>query len=210
MKQKSTPAAVAAIVAALTASLAPVPAKSTVLPASVVESKAHSRMATVMTLDLPGGQVYLPLDVATDYLNDISERQQFALHNIIQDRQREGKGALLHEAQTLKDLKRLCLESIENSLRVKEAVKIVMAQDNLAKQYPGDLEQQVKYRNQLIRFGRAVAKSEFLARDMISAIEQSKAPAKTVKLTDMPSDEDVRNMIAAEHRNLGLPSTGFS
>lgn len=210
MNQKSTSAAVTAIVAALSASLAPVPAKSTVLPASVVESKAHSRVAAALTLDLPDGQVFLPLDDAADYLNEINERQRFALHNIIQDRKREGKGPLFSDAQFSKNLKRLCSESLENSLRIKEAVKIVITPENLAKLYPGDLELQVHYRDQLIRFGRAIAQSEFLARDMMSAIEQSMAPANTAKLADMPGDEDVRAMIAAEHRNLGLSAPEFS
>ncbi|MEM5487046.1 iron-sulfur cluster assembly scaffold protein SufA [Enterobacter cloacae] len=207
MKKKSTHAAVAAIVASLTASLAPVPAKSASLPATAVESRAHHNVSTALTFELPGGQIFLPLDEATEYLTELNKSQRFLLQAIIQERQAKGKGSLF---SNVKDMKAICLDGIEQNLRVKEAVSIVMQPDNLAKTHPDNLGERAHYRSQLMRFGRAIAQGEFILRDILSALEQSKAPKNTVSLTGMPSDTEVKALIAAEHKNLGLSAPEFS
>lgn len=207
MKKKSTPAAVAAIVASLTASLAPVPAKSTSLPATVVETKAQHGISTALTFELPSGQIFLPLDEATEYLTELNSRQRFLLQAIIQERQGAGKGSLFSNT---KEMKRLCLENLEHHLRIKEAVSLVMHQDNLAKTHPDNLGERTHYRAQLMRFGRAIAQGEFIIRDMLLAIEQSKAPKSTVRLSGMPSDAEVKAAIAAEHKSMGLSAPGLS
>lgn len=206
MKQKSTSAAVAAIAASLMASLAPVPAKSTMLPATAAESRTHQGVATALTFELSSGQIFLPLDEATDYLNQINQHQQFLLSAMIQDRQNRGKGAMFSNPA---QIKRICAESLEQHLRVKEAIRIVITPDNLAKLYPDSLEMRAQYRATLIRFGRAVAQGEFVIRDTIATIEQSRAPTNVVYLSDMPSEEDAKAMIAAEHKNLGLSAPEF-
>ncbi|KFB98411.1 hypothetical protein GTGU_04483 [Trabulsiella guamensis ATCC 49490] len=208
MKQKTTSATVAAIVASLSASLAPVPAKSTILPVTVAESRTHAGVTQALTFEIPGGQIFLPLDAATAYLSGINANQRSLLSNIIQKRQMKGSGALLvsNSART----KKICEDAIKQHTRIKEAIKIVMAPDNLAKMYPDSLDLRVRFRDALVRFGREVAQSEFLARDIINAIERSQPPAKTISLKDMPSDEDVKSMIAAEHKNLGISAPEFS
>ncbi|MDZ7322936.1 iron-sulfur cluster assembly scaffold protein SufA [Kosakonia sacchari] len=206
-KKKPTPAALAAIVASLMASLAPVPAKSTMLPASAVEYKTQHGISPALTFELSSGQIYLPLSEATDYLNQVNARQRFLLQAMIQDRQREGKGSLFTD---VKGVKKICLESLEQHMRVKEAVLLVLQPDNLAKKHPHDLEERARYKAELQRFGRSLAQGEFILRDLISAIEQSKAPEKTASFTNMPSDADVKAMITAEHKNLGLSAPEFS
>lgn len=208
MKQKSTSAAVAAIVASLSASLAPVPAKSTTLPTTVMESNTHVGVSSALTFELPGGQIFLPLEEATDYLSGLNANQRSLLSIIVQKRQLRGKGPLL--MIDLAQTRRVCEDSLKQHARIKEAIKIVISPDNLAKLHPDSLELRVQQRDALIRFGRAVAQSEFLARDILNAIERSRPPAKTVSLNDMPSDEDVRAMITAEHKSLGLSRPGFS
>lgn len=207
MKKKSTPAAVAAIVASLMASLAPVPAKSTMLPTSVVEYNTQRGVSSALTFELSSGQIYLPLDEATEYLNQLNAQQRFLLNAMIQDRQREGKGSLF---TNVKSVKKICLDSLEQHMRVKEAVLLVMQPDNLARKYPDDLAERARYKAELQRFGRALAQGEFILRDLISAIEQSKTPEKTVSLADMPGDAEVKTMMTAEHKNLGLSAPEFS
>ncbi|PUV39386.1 iron-sulfur cluster assembly scaffold protein SufA, partial [Cronobacter sakazakii] len=180
MKKKSTHAAVAAIVASLTASLAPVPAKSASLPATAVESRTHHGVSTALTFELSGGQIFLPLDEATEYLTALNNSQRFLLQAMIQERQVKGKGGLFSNT---KEMKSLCLESLEQHLRVKEAVSIVMQQDNLAKAYPDNLGERPHYRSQLMRLGRSLAQGQFILSGMLSAIEQSKAPKNTDSLT---------------------------
>ena len=207
MKKKPTPTAVAAIVASLMASLAPVPAKSTMLLATTVESRAHHGVSTALTFELLNGQIYLPLDEATAYLTEINHRQRFLLNAMIQERQNVGKGSLCSNPE---EMKRICLDSLEQHLRVKEAVKVVMQPENLAKAHPDDLSERVNYKSQLLRFGRVIAQGEFILRDMISAIDQSKTPKSTITLSEMPGDAELKEMISAEHKNLGLSAPEFS
>nr|EHI0086424.1 hypothetical protein [Escherichia coli] len=68
----------------------------------------------------------------------------------------------------------------------------------------------MNYRNTLILFGRAIAQGEFIIRDLINAIERSITTDKTITMSNMPSDENVKEMIIAEHKNLGLSSPEFS
>ncbi|HED2510941.1 TPA: iron-sulfur cluster assembly scaffold protein SufA [Enterobacter asburiae] len=207
MAKKSTQTTVAAIAASLMASLAPVPAQSTTLPATAVEVSANHGVAASLTFNLPGGQVFLPLEEAADYLNQINDRQRFLLNAVVRERQDRGNGPLFAVTGRMK---RLCTEGLKQHMRVKEAIQLVMKGDNLYKAFPGDLEQQAKYKADLLRFGRAVAQGEFILRDTLSFIEQSEAPESTVRLTDMPGDEEVKAWIAAEHKKLGLTVSGLS
>lgn len=207
MAKKSTQTTVAAIAASLMASLAPVPAQSTTLPATAVEVSANHGVAASLIYNLPSGQIYLPLDEAADYLTQLNERQRFLLNGVVRDRQSKGKGSLfVNTAQ----MKRLCTDGLKNHERIKEAVQLVMKGDNIYKTFPGDLKRQAKYKADLMRFGRAIAQSEFLYRDTLSFIQQSEAPEKTVHLTDMPGNEEVTSWIDAEHRKLGLNVSGLS
>ncbi|WP_148244205.1 iron-sulfur cluster assembly scaffold protein SufA [Enterobacter asburiae] len=201
MAKQSTHTTVAAFAASLLASLAPVPAQSTTLPATAVEVSGMHGVAASLTYNLPSGQIYLPLNEAADYLNQLNERQRFLLNAVVRDRQSRGKGPLFAISSRMK---RLCSDGLKNHERIKEAIQLVMKGDNIYKTFPGDLARQAKYKADLMRFGRALAQSEFLYRDMLSYMEQSEAPKKTVHLTDMPGDEEVKAWIKAEHKKLGL------
>ncbi|HCB3913227.1 iron-sulfur cluster assembly scaffold protein SufA [Citrobacter freundii] len=207
MAKKSTQTTVAAITTSLLASLAPVPAQSTTLPATAVEVTGNHGVAASLIYNLPSGQIYLPLDEAADYLNQVNERQRFLLNAVIRDRQNRGKGPLFSLTSRMK---RLCSDGLKNHERIKEAIQLVMKGDNIYKTFPGDLARQAKYKADLIRFGRALAQSEFIYRDTLSFMEQSEAPQKTVHLTDMPGDEEVKAWIEAEHKKLGLNVSGLS
>ncbi|CAM3622905.1 iron-sulfur cluster assembly scaffold protein SufA [Escherichia coli] len=208
MKQKTKSAAVSAIAAALAASLAPVPAKSTILPATVIESGVHARVASILTFEHHNGQVFLPLEEAIEYINELNNNMRATLSAAIKERQNRGKGALFTD--NIARMKKICEESLKQHIRVKEAVKVVMTPDNLAKMYPDSLEQRASYRNKLVRFGRAVAQGEFIIRDAMNAIERSAAPNKTISLGTMLSDENVKSMIIAEHKNMRLLTPRFS
>ncbi|HCB7201712.1 TPA: iron-sulfur cluster assembly scaffold protein SufA [Escherichia coli] len=127
-----------------------------------------------LTSGIPDEYVFLPLDKATDYLNQLNSTQRMLLESAIRDRQARGKGALF--ATNEGRVRKICKEAIEQNMRVKEAINIVMQPDNLARLFPGNPEQRVHYRNLLIRFGRAIAQSEFIARDVINSMEQCTAP----------------------------------
>ncbi|MBN6379033.1 iron-sulfur cluster assembly scaffold protein SufA, partial [Escherichia coli] len=108
MKQKSKSAAIAAIATALTASLAPVPAKSTILPTTVIESVTHARVVSMLTFEHHDGQVFLPLEEAIEYINGLNDNMRAALNAVIEERQNRGKGALFAD-KTAKIIK-ICEE----------------------------------------------------------------------------------------------------
>ncbi|MQL46602.1 hypothetical protein GEA64_00710 [Photorhabdus khanii] len=56
----------------------------------------------------------------------------------------------------------------------------------------------------IVKFGRAIASSEYIACDILSAIEQSLPPTKTYQPDNLPTNSEVKLMISAEHKNLGL------
>lgn len=134
----------------------------------------NSTHPQTLTQGIPDGYVFLPLDKATDYLNQLNSTQRILLESATHNRQTRGKGALF--ATNEERIKKLCDETIEQNMRVKKAIKIAIQPDNLACLFPGDPEQRASYRNLLIRFGRAIAQSEFIARDTINAMEQCSAP----------------------------------
>ncbi|QDL35506.1 hypothetical protein EGO53_19380 [Serratia liquefaciens] len=83
-----------------------------------------------------------------------------------------------------------------------------MTTENLVARFPDPSERE-SFKTELVKFGRAVATSEYIAHDIISAIEQSVAPKKTYQPDNLPSGDEVRAMIAAEHKNLGLSAPEF-
>ncbi|EQA4235374.1 iron-sulfur cluster assembly scaffold protein SufA [Serratia marcescens] len=205
MKTQAKKMAIPAIVAALMASLAPVPAKSTVLPVTAVELKKPERLVSTLTFNLESEQVFLPLSEATAYLSSLNDHTRGLLLESIEIRAAKGKGPLFTSpAKMIK----LVNENISHCMRIKEAIRIVLTNENLVARFPEATERE-SFKAELVKFGRAVATSEYIGRDVLSAIEQSLPSKKTVQPENMPSAQNVKTMIAAEHKNLGLSSPEF-
>lgn len=196
MTKKTTQIAIATIATSLMASLAPVPAQSTSLPISATKLMTQHDVATSLTLNVPSGQIFLPLDEATEYLNSINKQQHFLLTQMVRERQNRGNGSLF---TNISKMKRLCTNGLKRHVRVKEAIKLVMRGDNINKLFPNDLAQQAKYRTSLVNFGKAVAQNEFILRDTLSCIQQSMSPEKTAHVANMPDQDEMDAWISAEH-----------
>lgn len=205
MTKKTTQLAIATIATSLMASLAPVPAKSISLNTiTTVEKPAKQKKATALAFELPHGQILLPLDEATEYLNNINIQQRILLNSMIEKRKNRGKGPLF---TNFAQVKRLCIDGVERHRQIKAAVQHVMCGNNIDNLFPDDLEQQAKYKTSLLQFGRVVAQGEFILRDILSCIEQCSVPEKTVHLVDMPDQDEVSAWILAEHRKVGVVDT---
>ncbi|RDL25958.1 iron-sulfur cluster assembly scaffold protein SufA [Serratia fonticola] len=200
MKTKTKKMAVPAIVAALMASLAPVPAKSTIVPETTVELQNHSGFVSTLTFNLVGEQVFLPLSEATAYLTSLNDHKRDMLAKAIEERVIKGKGPLFES--TAKIVK-LAKQNIVECQRIKEAIRLVLSHENLSLSIQDKTERE-EFKASLIKFGRAVATSEYLAENILSAVEQSLPPKKSSSTTVTATSEEVKNMIRAEHRNLGL------
>lgn len=205
MKTQAKKMAIPAIVAALLASLAPVPAKSTVLAATAVEVQKSEGLVSTLTFNLEDGQVFLPLSEATAYLNSMNEHTSQLLSKSIEERAEKKKGPLfLSPSRMIK----LANENISQCTRLKDAIRVVLTPENLNRHFPDPVER-VAFRADLVKFGRAVATSESISRGIISAIEQSVPPKKTYQPDNQPSASEVKAMIAAEHKNFGLSAPEF-
>ncbi|MNH37203.1 hypothetical protein D3C79_980750 [compost metagenome] len=86
---------------------------------------------------------------------------------------------------------------------MKDAIRAILAEGNLQNIFPDEQERE-KYKADLIGFGRAIATSEYLNRDILSAIEQSLPPARPCKANPSLTSEGVQAMIASEHKTLGI------
>lgn len=202
MTKKTTQLTIATIATSLMASLAPVPAKSISLnTVTSVEKQAKQDKMKALVFELPHGQIFLPLDEASEYLNNINIQQRILLDSLKEKRKNRGKGPLF---TNVAQVKRLCIDGLERHTQIKAAVQQVMSGNNIYNLFPDDLEQQAKYKKSLLQFGLAVAQGEFILRDILSCIEQCSIPEKTVRLVDMPDQNEVSAWIIAEHSKVGV------
>lgn len=202
MTKKTAQLTIATIATSLMASLAPVPAKSISLnTVTSVEKQATQEKMKALAFELPHGQIFLPLDEASEYLNNINIQQRILLDSLKEKRKNRGKGPLF---TNVAQVKRLCIDGLERHTQIKSAVQQVMSGNNIYNLFPDDLEQQAKYKKSLLQFGFAVAQGEFILRDILSCIEQCSIPEKTVRLVDMPDQNEVSAWIIAEHSKVGV------
>ncbi|MFS3858641.1 iron-sulfur cluster assembly scaffold protein SufA [Proteus mirabilis] len=202
MTKKTNQLTIATIATSLMASLAPVPAKSISLnTVTSVEKQATQEKMKALAFELPHGQIFLPLDEASEYLNNINIQQRILLDSLKEKRKNRGKGPLF---TNVAQVKRLCIDGLERHTQIKSAVQQVMSGNNIYNLFPDDLEQQAKYKKSLLQFGFAVAQGEFILRDILSCIEQCSIPEKTVRLVDMPDQKEVSAWIIAEHSKVGV------
>lgn len=200
---KTQKLAIPAIVAALMASLAPVPAESTTIPVTAVEHKSNDGMVSTLTYRPESEQIFLPLYEATTYLSGLNDHKRRLLNEAIELRSAKGKGLLFSSPQTMV---KLAEENIAHCIRIKDAIRIILSSE-LDEHFP-EPKAREKFRSELILFGRAVATSEYLAQDVISCIEQSRAPKKSYQPENQPSADEVRAMITSEHKSFGLSIPG--
>lgn len=206
MKSRVKKMAPSAMVAALMASLAPVPAKSTILPTTVVEVQSDNRLASTLTFNLESEEIFLPLSEATTYLQSLNDHKRRLLNEVIAEREARGKGALFLKPVSMV---KVVNGNIAQARRVKDAIRIALKAENLETRFP-DVTERESFKAELVRFGKAVATSEYLANNILSAMEQSLPPKKTCQPEGMPSADEAKAMIIAEHKKLGLSAPVFS
>lgn len=206
MKTQAKKLAVSTITAALMASLAPVPAQSATQPVTAVEMlNSQDSAVLTMTFNFENQSIFLPLAEAIIYMNRLYDYQRKLLSDCIEQRQAKGKGPLFtHSSQMIK----IAEDKILLCRRIKDAIRIVLTPENLVSRFSDSTERE-SFRSEVIKFGRVVASSEYLACDVISAIKQSLPPKNTYHPNNLPLASEVQAMIAAEHKNLGLSPPEF-
>ncbi|HDT3000557.1 TPA: iron-sulfur cluster assembly scaffold protein SufA, partial [Proteus mirabilis] len=129
MTKKTTQLTIATIATSLMASLAPVPAKSISLnTVTSVEKQATQEKMKALAFELPHGQIFLPLDEASEYLNNINIQQRILLDSLKEKRKNRGKDPLF---TNVTQVKRLCIDGLERHTQIKSAVQQVMSGNNI-------------------------------------------------------------------------------
>lgn len=194
--------ATSAIVAALTASLAPVPASSATPIIPAIESQQIGNMTSHLTFDLTERLFFLPLPEAASYLQGITNYMRQVLSDGVAKRDLRGSRGRLFSKEAL--VRKTLMESIAYSRQIMAAIKTVMQDDYLKKVFPDPVERE-EYKARLIKFGRAVANNLYTTEDVLSHVDQQKTPGATCN-APQPDSNEVKALIASEHRKLGLHS----
>ncbi|WP_181377707.1 hypothetical protein [Limnobaculum xujianqingii] len=196
MKAQAKKMTIPAIVAALMASLAPVPANT--LGYSDIALSPVDANTTLQAL--PGSVAYLHISDATTYLQIMTDRLHFHLRNLRSEWEEKQMPIAIERQSSIvqKHLVRELGKRIVLAKKFVDAVKLVLDEtddDNL--------------RREIVSFGRAAATLRYTAEDILSFIEQTHPPKKaSTDQIDVGIDE-VKAMIRAEHGALGLGSPSF-
>ncbi|EBN8660573.1 hypothetical protein C2392_09940 [Salmonella enterica] len=200
MKTRAKQIATSAIVAALTASLAPVPASSATPIIPTIESQQIGNMTSHLTFDLAERLFFLPLPEATSYLQTITNYMRRVLSDAVAERDLRGSKGKLFSKEAI--VRKTLMENIAHSRQIMAAIKTVVQDDYLKKVFPDPAERE-EYKTRLIKFGRAVANNLYTTEDALSHIDQQKSPEATCNMPQ-PDVSEVKALIASEHRKLGL------
>ncbi|MCL2891793.1 hypothetical protein [Brenneria tiliae] len=181
---------------AMAIAMAPVPA-STLGYSDIALTHADTRT----TLQpLPGSVVYLPIVDATEYLRSMTDRLNFHLKNIRFEWE-EKRTPIAMEKQSpfvQKHLERELQKRIAIATKFVDAVRLALNEIS-----DDDLREEV------VSFGRAAASLRYTAEDFLSFIDQTHPPKKTSSEMIKASADEVKAMIRAEHKSLGLDIPAF-
>ncbi|XXD09209.1 hypothetical protein ACMYSN_24645 [Klebsiella sp. R445] len=191
--KKSRAASMAALMAL---SMGPIPANAV----GYRDITPHSTDANTTLQSLHEEVVYISISEATRLLAEIAERQRFHLINLRTE---------WEVKQTPIDMKK------QSPLVQKHLVKEYKQRITIAAGYIEAVKmalQETKdeaLRKEITTFGRAAAKLRNTAEDTLAFIEQTNPPKKTSSTPISASGDDVRALIHAEHKALGLNPPGF-
>lgn len=184
--------------AAMALAMAPVPASS--LGYSDIPTSSADKSTTLQALQ--GSIAYLPIEDATFYIRSMADRLRFHLKNIRaewEDKQRPieiQRQSPFVQKHLMRELEKR-IDIAKNFISaVGIALKEVGEDDN-------DL------RDDIVTFGRAVASLRYTAEDFLSFIKQTHPPKEVDMVGINASADDVKAMIRAEHKSLGLSTPVF-
>jgi len=199
MPKKMTNRSISQIAAAFALALAPVPANSLGFNEIYSPSGIHTTLSTAN----PGEFVFLPIELATDFMTQQVER----LNSHLRMLKVEWEAKLLPielDKQSPLAQKHLLGELHKRSILAKG----FLAAARLAVQDFQIKNDDEKYA-QVKRFARAASGLLYGIEDFLSFIEQTHPPRETSTALNHLDAEEVKAMIRAEHKALGLDSPSF-
>ncbi|MFB9087293.1 hypothetical protein ACFFW8_22030 [Erwinia tracheiphila] len=184
--------------AALALAIAPVPATS--LGYSPVPDATH--ISTTLRAN-PGEVVFLPIALAIDYLKSQTEILRLHLKNVKAEWEEKdipvdlGRQSATVQKYLVNELKKRA----EMARCFLSAAKIALTSN--------EVKSDEAVHTEVCSFGRSASALLFIIEDFLSFIRQTHPPERTSDQGESFSADEVRAMITAEHKNLGLSEPVF-
>lgn len=191
----------AKLVAALSMALAPVPAKSLGyqdLPVGIYDTSPSTTLQ-----ELPDNAVaFLPVTDATRHIASLTERMRSHLRNV------RTTWEETNQPFYLENQSRFFRDNFHHMKdRVQESEILIKAARTALSEIPvSDPET----RRQVLEFGRTVASYRYAVEAILNFLSSTHPPENLSSAGDEMSAEEVRAMIAAEHKALGLEPPVFN
>ncbi|MGP3146048.1 hypothetical protein [Serratia bockelmannii] len=183
------------IITAMTMALAPVPAKS--LGYQDVPLGLHTSSAATTLQELPENTVtFIPVADATLHIKSLTERMRSHLRYLNSVWEETGSPFILeHQSTFFQENFHYLSERVEESKILITAVRTALAA-------PSEADEET--RSQLLAFGRAVASYRHAVEGIFNFIESTHPPAAVSSDAGGIDAMEVKAMIAAEHKSMGL------
>lgn len=184
------------ISAIMALAMAPVPANS--LGYNDI-SMNNIAMSTTLQI-LPDSIAFLPIGEATGYIKSMVSRIRFNLKNLKAEWEKK-RIPIENESQFFQTHLLYELEQrIALARKFISAAKIALGQTTKNEEY---------LRKEIITFGRSAADLLYSTEDFLSFIKQTRPPEAVSRAGEHLDTNEVRAMISAEHKNLGLSTPLF-
>lgn len=200
MKTRAREVTTQAIAVALTAALAPVPAKS--IGYQDVSLGIHSTPPSTTMQELPKNTfVFIPIDDATAHVKAMTERMISHRRNTEAEWEAKGEPFYLDKQS----------KAVRNSFhylsdRVKESKELIVAVRDALNSLD---EKETDKRRKITEFGRAIAAYRYAVEGILSFLESTHPPSEFANDISL-SNEEVQALIIAEHKALGLTPPTFA
>ena len=198
MLKKIKKSTITQMAAAMALAIAPVPATSI----GYNNIPGTTEFSTTLRAN-PGEIVFLPISQAIDYMKSQTESLRSHLRNVKAEWEEKyipiemGKQSSVTQKHLIKELEKRS----ELARSFLSAAKIAL---DLS-----EVQQDEAVRKEVYTFGRSASALLFAIEDFLSFIRQTHPPETTSEAGSHLDANEVRAMIAAEHKNLGLSEPVF-
>lgn len=198
MFKKMTKTKVSQIAAAFALALAPVPATSL----GVSEVCGSSGISTTFSVN-PGEVVFLPIDQATDYMLEQSGRLKVYIR-MLKD-EWESNPAPVEMAKQSSLVQKHLLNELNKRADLARgflaAARLAVSNDKI--------KEDEKIFSQIKKFARSASGLLYTIEELLSFIEQTHPLKATSSALEELNPAEVKSMIRAEHKSLGLGAPAF-
>jgi len=190
---------ISSMAAALAVALAPVPASSIAHHDVPI---THHSISTLSLQDVKGSIAFLPIDEATLYMHNLTERMKTHRDSL------RAEWEVKRTPILLKNQKKKTQEGFDSLHHLIAVCASFVEASRLAlKSVP---ESNTALRGEITAFARSAAALRYTIEDILAFMHSTQLSAKTLDADIGVTSEEVHALIRSEHKNLGLEDPTFS